>query len=401
MCETTFLLLNSRRILTSVLHTYGIGLPKALQEHLEKLIVLPGENANPPKLTLQRHTLKAGTTGKFQPPQPISLMLSEGFTLKIMETFMRELNTFLTPIQDSMDMLIFFTLHESKLFLAYVRQNLKMDADLKAFGQALVKAKNILVQLCHGEANYFEITANGAINLETLDIQKEFAILLRSSQFEKLPGVRKSEGLNGVRNMVDLLKISGHIRVVRHVCQQYQLEGCLNDENLIKLTAIAEELMTEEAKASLTPSSASDKMGIVRELLETEGGVAAHGYEYLAIFSKVADSAEFYQFIDEKGFTGESGEARFHQQYQLITAQLQHEEYDEAVLNVLYAAYKLLLPFTVKSQPFHSLLESVKQLLTAASPVGSAKTTHDYLVQIETVNRNINLIQLWFSRAEV
>ena len=393
-------MLNSRRILTSVLNTYEIGLPKDLQEQLEQFVILPGENANPPKLTLQRHALKASTTGKFQPPQPISLMLSEGFTLKIMETFMQELNTFLTPIQDSMDMLIFFTLHESKLFLAYVRQNLKMDADLKAFGQALVQANNILVQLCHGEANYFEITANGAINLETLDIQKEFAILLRSSQFEKLPGVRKSEGLNGVRNMVDLLKISGHIRIVRQVCQQYQLEGCLNDENLIKLTAIAEELMTEEAKAALTPSSASDKMDTVRELLETEGGVATYDYEYLAIFSKIADSAEFYQFIYEKGFTGESGEARFHQQYQLITAQLQHEEYDEAVLNVLYAAYKLLLPFTVKSQPFHSLLESVKQL-TAASPVGSAKTTHDYLVQIETVNRNINLIQLWFSRAEV
>ena len=126
-----------------------------------------------------------------------------------------------------------------------------------------------------------------------------------------------------------------------------------------------------------------------------------HDYEYLAIFSKVADSAEFYQFICEKGFTGENGQARFHQQYQLITAQLQHEEYDEAVLNVLYAAYKLILPFTVKTQSFHSLLVSVKQLLTAASPVGSAKTTHDYLVQIETVNRNINLIQLWFSRAEV
>ena len=380
---------------------YGIYLPKDLQEQLEQFVVLPGENANPMKLTLQRHTLKASTTGKFQPPQPISLMLSEGFTLKIMETFIRELESFLTPIQENMDMLIFFSLHDSQLFSAYVKQGLKMDTDLNAFGKALVQAKNILLQVCHGEAYYSQITANGAVCLETLDIQKEFSILFKSKKLDKLPGLKTTQGLGDVRNLVDLIKISTHIRVVRHVCQQYQLEGCLNDENLIKLTAIAEELMTEEAKASLTPSSATEKMETVRELLDTKGGVVTHDYEYLAIFSKIADSAEFYQFICEKGFTDENGQARFHQQYQLITAQLQHEEYDEAVLNVLYAAYKLILPFTVKIQPFHSLLESVKQLLTAASPVGSAKTIHDYLVQIETVNRNVNLIQLWFSRAEV
>ena len=134
--------------------------------------------------------------------------------------------------------------------------------------------------------------------------------------------------------------------------------------------------------------------------MHAKGGVGTHDYEYLAIFSKIADSAEFYQFICEKGFTGENGEARFHQQYQLITAQLQHEEYDEAVLNLLYAAYKLILPFTVKTHAFHSLLTSVKQLLTA-SPGDTAKTTHDCLIQIETVNRNITLIQLWFARAEV
>ena len=379
---------------------YGIGLPKALQVQLEGFIVLPGESANPTKMTLQRHTLAPSITGKFQPPQPISLMLTKGFTLKMMETFMQGLEMFLTPIKDSMEMLIFFSLHDSQLFSAYVKQELKMDTDLKVFGRALAQAKSILIQVCHGEAYYSQISADGAVCLETLDIEKEFSILLKSEQLGKLPGLKTTRGLGDVKNLVDLVKISTHIQMVRHVCQQYQLEGCLKDENLMKLTTIADELMTEEARASLTPSSATKKMDTVSELLETDG-VATHDYEYLAIFSKIADSAEFYQFICEKGFTGRSGEARFHQQYQLITAQLQHEEYDEAVLNVLYAVYKLILPFTVKLQPFHFLLESVKQLLTASSPVGGANTTHDYLVQIETVNRNINLIQLWFSRAEV
>ena len=380
---------------------YGMRIPNPLQEFMEQFIVFPGESTNPGRLTLQRHLLSTNTTGCFQPPQPISLLVDERLTLKEMATFIQDLRLFLSPIQDCMDMLIFFTLHNSILFRVYLEHELETrNVDLNAFRQALDQVKSLLVKLCHGEANYSQITANGAICLETLDILNEFSILLKCKQFGKLPGVDDTEGFNRVRNMADLLKISTRILVVRHVCQQYQLEGCLKDENLIKLTTIAEELMTEEAKASLTPSSATDKMETVRELLETKGGVVTRDYEYLAIFSKIADSAEFYQFICEKGFTGENGQARFHQQYQLITAQLQHEEYDEAVLNLFYAAYKLILPFTVKTQSFHSLLESVKQLLTA-SPGDTAKTTRDCLMQIETVNRNINLIQLWFTRAEV
>ena len=300
------------------MNKYGIGLPKGLQVQLDEFIVLPGESSNPAKLTLQRHTLAPSIDGKFQPPQPISLMLTEGFTLKIMETFIQELEMFLTPIKDSMDMLIFFFLHDSQLFSAYVKQKLELDTDLNAFGHALVQAKNILIQVCHGEAYYSQITADGAVCLETLDIEKEFTILLKSEQLGKLPGLKTTRGLGDVKNLVDLIKISTHIQMVRHVCQQYQLEGCLKDEDLIKLTTIADELMTEEAKASLTPSSATEKMDTVSELLETEGGVGTHDYEYLAIFSKIADSAEFYQFICEKGFTGRSGEARFHQQYQLL-----------------------------------------------------------------------------------
>ena len=381
---------------------YGISIPKPLQEFMEQFVVFPGENTKPGRFTLQRHLLSPNTSGCFQPPQPISVLVDERLTLKEMATFIQDLKQFLNPIQDRMDMLIFFTLHNSILFSVYLQHELETrNVDVKAFQQALDQVKSLLVKLCHGEANYSQITANGAICLESLDILKEFGILLKCKQFGKLSGVDNTEGLNRVRNMADLLKISTRILVVRHVCQQYQLEGCIKDERLIKLTTIAEELMTEEARASLTPSSATEKMDIVRELLDTKGGVVTRDYEYLAIFSKIADSAEFYQFICEKGFTGENGQARFHQQYQLITAQLQHEEYDEAVLNVLYAVYKLILPFTVKLQPFHFLLESVKQLLTASLPVGGVNTTHDYLVQIETVNRNINLIQLWFSRAEV
>ena len=396
-----FLFSKPRRVLTSVLDMYGIRLPKDLQKHIEQFIVLPGECVSSSQ---QKHPILPSTAGIFQPPQPISLILSEGFTFKLLAECVRDLKEFLSPIKGNMDMLIFFTLHDSMLFSAHLNHELdaKNVRDMNAFRQALMKVNSLLVKLGHGEVKYIEMTANGAIDLETLDIDKEFDILLKSEQYGKLPGIKNTQGLPNVRCMVNLSKVSSRIQVVRCVCEQYQLEKCLEDEDLQKLVLLSNELMSREARASLTPQIATEKMDAVRSLIgPTKGRARTDNYEYLDIFSKIADSAEFYHFICEKGFTGEDGQARFHQQYQLITAQLQHEEYDEAVLNLLYAAYKLVLPFTIKDQSFHSLLESVKQMLTTASPVDTLKATTDYLMQIETVNRNINLIKLWFSRAEV
>ena len=395
-----FVIHNCRCTLTSVLNMYGISIPDTIQVRMKQFIVLPDEGIDC-KLTLQRHPMTPNKTGEFQPPQPISLRLGEQFTLREMGRFFNDFKGFLKPIQECVDTLIFFTLHDSYLFSVYLKHELETkERDLNSFRQAFDGVISVLVQLCHGEANYSQITANGAVSLENVDIQKELTILSQCEQLGRLPGVKNTQGLDHVKKLLDLLKISAHVRMLRCVCQQYQLEGCLKDENLIKLTTIADTLMTEEARASLTPLSATHKMDTISDLLDTKGGVVTHDYEYLAIFSKIGDSAKFHQFICEKGFTGEDGEARFHQQYQLVTAQLQHEEYDEAVLNVLYAAYKLILPFTVKNQSFYCLLESVKQLLTA-SPGDTVKRTRDCLMQIETVNRNINLIQLWFTRAEV
>lgn len=390
----------------SILRMYRVSLPETHQKLIEQFVVLPGENIDSKKLTLQRHPLPPNITGKFKPPQPVSLRLSEQLTWKELAMLLQELKEFLKPLDDCMDVLVFFALHDSHLFSAYLRHEMEtrdadLNADLTVFVQAFNQVMSLLVKLCHGEPNYDEITANGAVDLENLDIESEHSILLTSIQFRKLPDISNTQGLDGVRNMVDLLKVSNHIRMLRQVCQQYHLKTCLDDENLKKLTLIADKLMDEGARATLTPLSATRTMGTVRELLKNNEEIETCDYEYLAVFSKIADSAEFYQFICEKGFTGDNGQARFHQQYELITAQLQHEEYDEAVLNFLYTAYKLILPFTIEDQSFHSLLDSLKQMLTSSSSVGTAKKISDHLKKIETVNRNIHLVRLWFARAEV
>jgi len=136
---------------------YGIRLPKDLQKHIEQFIVLPGGSI---RSSLQKHPMPPNTAGIFQPPQPISLILSEGFTFKLLAECVRGLKEFLSPIKGNMDMLIFFTLHDSKLFSTYLKHELQAGhtQDMNAFRQALMQVNLLLVKLCHGEVKYVEMT---------------------------------------------------------------------------------------------------------------------------------------------------------------------------------------------------------------------------------------------------
>ena len=112
-------------------------------------------------------------------------------------------------------------------------------------------------------------------------------------------------------------------------------------------------------------------------------------YSCLAVFSVVVNCAAFYQFIEEEQFVGEEGQALFHQQYQL-TAQLQHEEYDDNVLSQLKAAFVFMTPFMDCKQSLRELMTQVTQLNTTLG-----------LKQLEIVNENVILVQQWFSHSEV
>ena len=234
-----------------------------------------------------------------------------------------------------------------------------------------------------GTATYSDIFAKAKLNLEKLDIEQELSTLCKSAMHFK-PSVNSCEGLDGVRSMLELFQYIHHIRTIHSVCDQYQLQGCLKDPELIELHKVEENLSSKENRAKLTPLEASTKMERVRDIL------CQASPSSLELFTVVGDSTAFYQFVREKQFVGEKGQAVFQQQYQLITAQLQHEEYNETVLNHLYAAFKIIEPFMDQDQSFHQLISQMTRL-----------DATNGLKQLKTVNTNIILIQLWFSRIEV
>ena len=326
------------------------------------------------------------------------------------------IDSFLAPVERSLNTLTFFVLCESEIFDKYLKLQLaKLDpkpkrrsgpsaftlptvvldkkeevpqgVTVQVLGEALGRTKDLLLKLNEGTASYSDIIAERSLSLKSLDIDREFNILNLYTRFAKID-VANPEGLEGVKAMLQLFQYTGHIEVIHSVCDQYQLERCLDDKDLKELVQLVKILEEVENRDKLTAKDAIEKMETVSRVLLLE---QKHNPKFLDLFSAVADSADFHQFIvTEKQFVGESGQALFQQQYELIKTQLQHEEYNEVVLNHLFAAFQFIMPFTDTEQSFAQLMQRVYKL-----------SAYDARNQLDTVNRNINLIRLWFSRTEV
>ncbi len=412
-----------------ILREYGVTLPQHLLTPIERYVVFPDDKSRS-KNELLEQPVPAGTNGLFRPgSNELSLCLTKQFTLKELSELVHGIEKFQEILIAQIDMLIFFKLNHSIMFDKYLRVEIEQAIDLEAeqpqlqffleapslapqnvllssakpkkkkegvsvdmLQKSLQNTSELLMKIMRGEAAYADIIAQGKLDLETLDIENEFTTL--KSYFLTLNITQsESEGLAGVRSLLELFQYTKHIQKIQDVCEQYKLNGCLEDKELEDIKSLVRDVESDVNRLKLTPIDASKKMKQIKTLLCLAPNPDSKMKlldNCLEVFPAVANSAEFYQFIQNKQFYGEKGVGTFHQQYQLITAQLQHEEYDEFVLNHLLAAFNVMTPFLDQKQSFKELMTKVTRLDTTIG-----------LKQLETVNGNITLIRLWFSRAEV
>lgn len=407
--------------LCEILTKYGVGLPNPILITIKKHVSFPGENKSSDKKAMSvENSIPSSISCNFNPGVPdVKLELTRDIDFLQLKSLVRQLTSFLSPVEDNLDFLTFFYQNDSEIFDKYLKHQLKIleetkptktlegaspkvvalpqvevakkqDASVTAvtlLGEALENTKGFVLRLIQGNAMYTEIIASGSLNLRCMDIDCEFAILNSYAEYAKID-MQDAEGLQGMQAMLQLFQYARHINVIHNVCGQFGLEACLEDEDLKELMQLANMLDEAETENILTAKDAIEKMKRVTELLCLD---SRQNHRFLDLFAAVSDSADFHQFIvQEKQFVEESGRELFVQQYQLITTQLQHEEYKEVVLNHLFAAFKMIMPFTQKGLSFRALMAKVSEL-----------NAYDGRRQLDTVNRNINLIRLWFSRAEV
>ena len=265
-------------ILPSLLEAYGVVLPQAAQDFIVKKVAFPGEVLIPQE---QLGTpLHPNTTGLFKPGLEISLRLHKTVTLRELSKVLRDLEAFQQPLLDHLQMLVFFKLHKSSLFDKYLRHFLKKIAEELQEPQefmsrisfqdipfsipfatspgsfvlppslarnnsqtkprdnlvrGLVSTQILLKKIMFGTATYSEIVAEDEGMLKGLDIEQEFAILHEYGQYNHLTGAT-CEGLDGVRNMLELFQYTTHVNNIRSVCDQYStLKGCSENPKLMEL----------------------------------------------------------------------------------------------------------------------------------------------------------------------
>lgn len=416
-----------RRLLRTVLTEYGIDIPQKILHYLSQLVIYPNEPREATLGDTMLHSLKPGFTGNFSPGHSVSLTLTREVTYRMLKKMVVDLDAFLNPIKDNIDLLTYFFLRRSYIFDTYLRYQLrKHDAiangetvptshlsisrirsitgslmgslrkntdsfkgiSLNLLASALTDTKNLLVKIVEGTAEYTDVTAGGNLDLEQMDIDVEFQVLVDYTKYLKV-GIQNNDGLRGIQCMLELFQYMTDIQNIFNTCDQYQLEKCLNDHRLMDVKSVADQLEDLESRNQLTPKEAIEKNNMIVKTLRLKKKGLGHDRQCLQIFPVVADSSEFYQLLKEKDFYGEEGQKMFRQKYELITAQLQHEEYNEIVLNHLYAAYKYIMPLLDREQDFEMLMQQVSEMNNETG-----------FKELHTVNKNIHLVRLWFSRAE-
>ena len=400
--------------LPTLLSKYGVELFPHIQAVISTKVIFPGKQNLPAKQHLV-NIIPPPLTRMFKPGQDIRLNVSKAMTLANLQQLLEDLMNFLGPLFYRLNMLVFFHLHQSEMFknclltrlqtvsLPSVTEvgkrsplssdgftqedqstgyhgKLSMSVSSKTLQQAVEWVEDLLLRMLNGTATHEDIITEGALQW---DLDKEFSIL---SRFSEVMEIRKEhcEGLQGSFSILELFQFTYHIQSIYDVCEQYGLVNCLEDHTLKELMVIIEELRAEGALVKLTPHEAIQKVNIIKESLYLKEGKI---FSCLHLFSAVTNNTNVYQFIQDKQFMGPRL-ATFHEQHQLITAQMKH---NETVMNHLLGVFEFLTPLLDQQDiTFPDLISKVSHLDTTYC-----------LKQLETVNENMSLIQLWFSRFEV
>ena len=289
--------------LPALLAHYGASLPHHLQDTISKHILFPGER-KPLVGQLLHNNFPVTSTGQFQPGHEISLKLTKAITLRKLLELLHDIMALLQGLLDHLDMFVFFHLQQSEIFKKHLLKHLEAatkeavatlerstmastsfsflpsvrpslsyrlkepqkqpqqqqqesGVTLEMLEQGLESVRNLLYRLAEGTATYADIVAEGALKLETLNIEREFDIF---SQYARYTGLAHIEGLAGVQSMLELFQFTHHIDKIYRVCEQYQLKECLADPDLHRLMDIVKELSSEDTRANLTPMDALKKV---------------------------------------------------------------------------------------------------------------------------------------------
>lgn len=238
-----------------------------------------------------------------------------------------------------------------------------------------------------GTIYYSDLVLSGKLTVD----QAEMAVLKKALDLKIL----KSSSPTGFQDFHDLLevfKLSNHVATLREIFEKFNLDWILQDRSFIQCYGMASKYTCKMfLKVQVQLKKSNELLSEIQERLYLKGSVES---QCLDILVHIRNCRELHKFIAAKKFYGEKGLDSCRRQYRLITTRLQHMNYDESVLNNLPDAVNMIAPL-------HSINESCsndafKEVMFAIVDNSKFSST-----KLQNVNRNMSLIQRWFSHASV
>ena len=315
-----------------------------------------------------------------------TLQLRKSVSLHELDILMSEAMKFLHPVKQYLPFFDHFHLKSSQLFAAYMSQHMPQsgNATVEHLKKALPAIHADIEVLLKGK------TTRQSLMLRSIDdksIQEEIEKIISYRDFT----VHKDSKI--IQHISNAMMVPGVIEGVKcflQFCKSFELEVCIKSEQYCRLQELCEEV-DDASIQQITLEEATKTVDSIKEVLESSGQVVR--LEHLsAVFQVLSvNSSQLKDFFIENNFTTKGeGQHWFQQKYELVTQQLQHEEYNAEVLNNLYAVFLVLAPLNNHELTFSEVLEMITRMDRASIEA-----------QFNTVRSNIDLIKTWFSRAEV
>ena len=299
------------------------------------------------------------------------------------------LQSFLRPIVQYRNLWV--GLHDCDIFRKYVekmRHRSTYGRPIERLGSCLSATHQLLSQVLSSQkVTYDEITVGEQIQLE--EVQGNLKV-----EFNKINnlincGGSKNQSLDGITAMVTLFQAKRHIDGVITACKILSMNGCLRDSAFQYIEMINDRIATNDGKRSLTSEQAIEYMKKIRTNLQYDVML-----EFFPLFQRVVNSGPFHDFVKEQFFCSNRciSEAvdSFHTWHQIISTQLQNEDFGEHVLRELSHAFACIVPFMDKEQTLPDLLTKVLVLNPSSN-----------FLELQTVSANMHHIQRWSTQAEV
>ena len=352
----------------------------------------------------------------------ITYRANKSSLLSSLESLKVRLTTFLEPLKDSLDTLVFIEFKNCLIFAKCINYFLKklssthllihqhsqtLFTDSSMFtldcknrmiqlNTAVQKAEIVMVSLIEDNArmdiiaDIFNLNDLKSIDvsIENKSLQQYYKLKIGHDDFADI-----SKSLTA---LLELYAVYKHIFALQKTCELFGLYECLNNPKMIQLIEIANEvdgsLKASELESPnthyITSSDACVKVSTIKNIFGIDDLIDNPCFN---LFSLLQHGCALYDFAQERGYNLSNGMETFCQEYQLVTADLLHEDHQEELLAVLLGAMQL-------TSCFFDELCSLLDLWTRINKISNVSAA---TAQLKTVNEEIGLIRIWFNRVSV